>query len=110
MGIGSIPTSWCSALDVLHVDNNPWLCYESGSCYESIGTYSAINVSACATEQDLALCGFVAATDVASVANDWVCTAIGIATGVCGSGFTGVACNSGVVESISLVSLGITGE
>ena len=59
------------------------------------------------------LSGLIAGTNIASVLNydEWVCTTDGlIDSDPCSDLWTGLGCGSGVVSSINMVDIGLTGS
>ena len=110
--IGTIPTSWCSSVTTLSVDQNTGLCYEASACYTSVAAYSAFDVPICVSDRDQALCAFVAATWVSNAAPDWICDTDGLTTNLCSTGWTGVVCGvtGGVVDSIVLTDGAFIGK
>ena len=65
------------------------------------------------TSQDIGICGFIGATDIASKSgfNEWACDTSGFTTtDPCTAGWTGVTCASGVVDYLSLYNKGISGK
>ena len=65
------------------------------------------------TNQEIGVCGIVAATDIASKSgyNEWSCTSGGIPlTDPCTGPWTGVTCASGVVDNVNLNMKGLSGR
>ena len=69
--------------------------------------------SGCPSEQDDALCGFVAATNIETLYTKWSCDTLGFtATDPCAAGFVwdGLACDGfSSVMNIILYGVGLTG-
>jgi len=73
----------------------------------------SVPLVAAQTSQDIGICAFVAATDIASITNydEWACGTSGLTTtDPCAGPWTGVTCAAGVVDVVDLTSEGISGR
>ena len=110
--VGAVPASLCqislTSIALTFNDANPLLTC-AYSCLTAATTFLPDGVC---TD---ALCGFIAATNIASITgyDEWSCSTYGAtSTNPCadGSEWTGVSCSSAdVVDSIDVSSLGLTG-
>ena len=108
--VGTVPTTLCnipglSHLDVTSSGNTGMPCSFSPSCLSTVTTLTALM---CPSFQDEALCGFIAATDIASKSgyDEWACTTYGITTSnpceLNGMTWDGIGCSEGYVSLISI--------
>ena len=84
-------------------------CY--ADCLSSVTTLQTSGTVCPPSAQDIGICGIIAATDIASIANydEWACGTSGFTTtDPCAGPWTGVTCASGVVDQISL-TVGLAG-
>ena len=114
--VGTVPSTLCdiTGLTKLHITiygTNPLLTC-APLCLTTVTTRSLPStvVETCPSAEDDGLCGFIAATNIASISNydEWSCTTDGVtSTDPCagGSVWTGIEC----VNFIQLSSLSITG-
>ena len=83
------------------------------ACLSSVSA-STIPSSVCRSNQDIGLCGLIAATNVISIAgySQWVCTTAGTTvTSPCqGTIWNGVTCFGSNVVAISLDNIGLSGK
>ena len=117
--IGTIPQSLCNVtlLNALNIGNgvndNPGIAC-SLDCLTTIPN-KLLPSLIChdPTSQEIALCSFIAATNIASKSgyNEWSCTSAGITkTDPCSSPiWSGLSCSSGSIVSINLYYVHISG-
>jgi len=120
---GSIPTTLCNLTKLYSFaltasDSNIGICGEYPTCWGELGGYSDVALHTCAGDtpsfQDSALCGFIAATNIASFTNyeEWSCVAGGTTSShPCRTDavWTGIGCTGGFVSAINVASQGIAG-
>lgn len=114
--IGYISSNLCtmSNLNTLYFnENNQLSCYSN--CLNTISNknYGTVR-NGCATNQDIAICSFIAATNINSIFSQWSCTTAGIvSTNPCDSNmgssvWQGILCINDEIFSIMLSSTPIT--
>ena len=113
--IGTLPLSLCdiTGLTSLHVTDNSGnpLVICSPDCLTTVSD-RFIPVAACPTPQDVAICGVIAATNVASISTHtmWSCTTDGFtSTDPCSASWSGVTCTNSNIVHIDLNAIGLTG-
>mgnify|MGYP003386696731 CR=1 FL=1 len=103
---GSVPYSLCgiSSLTIIIVAStgNPGLTC-SARCLSSVATHN-LPSTYCLGGMDMALCGIVAATNVASQYTGWSCETDGLVSSdpCVAPWWSGVTCTSGAINSIWL--------
>ncbi len=118
--VGTVPASLCG---IENFNYDGLYLYESGlSCYadclsslmEMVHFNIDGNAQRCSYYQDSALCGFVAATNIDTVYEEWSCDANWkTTTDPCGDGeigsWRGIECVDGLISSLVLSSVPIHG-
>ena len=115
MYVGGISSEICKlrGLSTLNVENNPDLhCYPSclnAMTIKMTTDSSIVSNSICATYQDIALCGLIAATSIGQSYSSWSCTTDGrTRSNPCDplrGAWSGLSCSNGQVTSISISGL-----
>jgi hypothetical protein len=86
------------------------------SCYaDCLSTVTTLVTSGydCPTTQDIGMCGFVAATNIASISgyDEWACDTTGhTTTDPCTGPWTGITCTGSAVTYMSVNNKGLTGS
>ena len=115
--LGTVPSELCNihSLTYLHFEKNAEItCY--AACLSSVSSFStdkSVCMSQSPTSQNIALCAFVAATNISSrsVNSDWMCDKFGIPiNNPCNPVWTGLNCLNDVVTSMDLSKEGLTGS
>ena len=91
-------------------DNAGITCY--AGCLSSVTSLITSGTVCPPSAQDIGMCGIIAATDIASIANydEWACGTSGFTTtDPCAGPWTGVTCTAGVVDNMNLGIKGISG-
>jgi Leucine-rich repeat (LRR) protein len=114
---GTVPVQMCGQqlLSSLSFRGDAGLyCYHD--CLSTVASLDAGAVPRCPTSQDVAICSFVAATNIYSLTNpflsEWLCSSVGsTVTDPCLSGaeWTGILCDNGTIVDIALSFMGVTG-
>ena len=111
--LGTVPSELCDigTLTFFQFNNNAGItCY--ADCLSSVTTLQTSGI-VCPPDQDIGICGIIAATDIASITNydEWACDTSGFTTtDPCAGPWTGVTCASGVVDKVDLNNKGISGR
>ena len=118
LNIGTVPSSLCdiSGMTLLRITesaSNPLvtcapLCLTTVTDRNLPSTVLEI----CPSSQDNALCGFIAATNVQSIATHtmWSCTSDGLtSTDPCSGDWTGVICSGSTIINLDLNTIGLIG-
>ena len=118
---GTVPDSFCSltmlsVLSFTFASSNPLLSC-APSCLSTIATsyFPPVVAAVCPNGQNNAICGFIAATNIASLPgyNEWACNSNGFtSTDPCqaGSWWDGLDCSAGLVDEINIYNEGLTGN
>ena len=112
--LGTVPSELCNitTLTYFHFENNAGItCY--ADCLSSVTTLTTSGIVCPHSAQDIGICGFIGATDIASIADydEWACSTSGYtSTDPCVGPWTGVTCTSGVVDTVDLGNKGISGR
>ena len=115
--IGAIPNTICqiislTALYITYSGTNPGVTC-APLCLSSVTTH-AVPSAICPSNQDIGLCGLIAATNIQSISgySQWSCTTGGYtSTSPCTSPmWPGVSCVGSNVVSMNIGSLGVTGS
>ena len=110
--LGTVPSELCNigTLATFQFHANAGItCY--AGCLSSVTTLQTSG-TVCPSAQDIGICGFIGATDIASIAGYgmWACNTTGVTTtDPCTGPWTGVTCTAGVVDIVELANTGISG-
>ena len=101
-------------LYLTNIGSNPLLtCAPSCLTTVSIRTLPTTVIETCPSAQDDGLCSFIAATDIETISSKtmWSCTTDGLTTTdpCVATIWSGITCDGGYVDSITLDNLGIIG-
>ena len=114
---GFVPTSICDISSLTAFDfhgNDQIACY--ADCLSNVPSMNAGNVAMCSSYQDVAVCGLVAATDIASKSqyDAWSCNASGFpSSSPCDTTtavWTGITCVDGMIVELAIAHVGIAGD
>ena len=115
--LGTVPSELCNihSLTYLHFEKNAEItCY--AACLSSVSSFStdkSVCMSQSPTSQNIALCAFVAATNISSrsVNSDWMCDKFGIPiNNPCNPVWTGLNCSKDVVTSMNVHGIDLFGS
>jgi hypothetical protein len=112
--LGTVPSGLCSISGLTKFDFsfNPLIsCY--ADCLSTVTTLVTSVYDCPPTTQDIGMCGFIAATNVASKSgyDEWACDTTGFTSSdPCVGPWTGVTCTSSAVTNMTLYNEGLTGS
>ena len=111
--LGTVPSQLCSLTSLSYLDVTSMGAMSVTCAMWCISTVTTKYIpSLCApTFQDVSICGLIGALNIASKTgySMWTCSALGYANNPCTAPWSGLACSSGFVNSITLNSLSLKG-